>query len=1062
MTDQTTPAERTFQAITGLRWPILVAGTIFIVAAGLFLPKLEKDTSADSFIDPDSPALVYRDMVDEIFHLRDPMVIAVVDEGPTGIYNPGTLGAVGWLTERIAKLPNIDPDRVTSLATETNVVGVADGMLVEDFYEVSPDTQERADAIKAAIDDFPLYQGHLVARKDTATLIVAELIDETKSEETYDAVMALAAEAPMPPGTEILVAGEGAVAGYLNSYIDRDAKRLNPLAGLVITVILFIAFRTLRATVLPNLVVLATAVGTFGLMAMTGAKFYVITNALIVVLIGIAVADSIHIFSQYYEEQRARPDATQRELVVHAMAAMWRPVTLTTLTTAAGFLALAVTSEMPPMRGFGFFAAFGVAVAWVYSLTFLPAAMTLLKKGRSGPFADRPDPSRRFDLPGRILLAFGHGVLAHPRKTVAVCLAIMIVGALGASRVIIEEQRIENFKSSEPLYIADKRINGTMDGTYYLDVVVETPNAEDLFQPANLRRVEALQEFLGSLPGVNGVTSIVDYVKQMNRAVNENQPEKYALPDDPLLIAQLFLLYSTSGDPTDFEEEADYDYRRGLVRARVDTGAYTNNKAIVEAAERYVAEHFSGENVSAVVSGRVKVDYHWIDAIAVSHVGSVTVSLLAVWIMASIVFRSLFLGTAAILPVCLSVLLVYAVMGFAGVWLGVGTSMFAAIAIGLGVDFAIHTVDRMRELMNNDHEDLDRRLAELFPTTGRALFFNFAAIALGFGVLVSSDVPPLIKFGSLVAVAISTAFVASMTMLPALAKLLPRGFIVSGSPAGRVREYVRRTSGAGLGVIVLLGASLLGAPWPAAAQDSLSGEQIMRNVVARDEGEWVTRTLRMELNDRRGTTRVREAETFRRYFGDEKRTVLFYVEPENVKGTAFLTYDYADPGREDDQWLYLPALRKIRRISASDRGDYFLGTDFTYEEIKKENKVELSDYTYAITGKEVVDGFDCYVVEGTPADAGIAGELGYGRVVWRIDPNIWISRKSDFWDTNGNHLKTIVNEAVQQIDGVWASVRIRADNHKTGHSSVFIFSNTDYGSEIPERMFEQRTMRRGF
>jgi hypothetical protein len=235
----------------------------------------------------------------------------------------------------------------------------------------------------------------------------------------------------------------------------------------------------------------------------------------------------------------------------------------------------------------------------------------------------------------------------------------------------------------------------------------------------------------------------------------------------------------------------------------------------------------------------------------------------------------------------------------------------------------------------------------------------------------------------------------------------------------------------------------------------------MQNVVARDEGEYVTRKLRMEMTDRNGVTRVRETYGYRRYFGAEKRTVLFYSSPTNVKGTGFLTYDYPDAQRDDDQWLYLPALRKVRRISASDRGDYFLGTDFTYEDIKKESKVALEDYRFETIGTEEVDGHQTYVVEGTPIDDEVARELGYDRVRWRIDPEIWMSRLAQFWDLNGNALKTVETKDIRPVEGIWTAHRIEARNHKTGHATVFVFSDVDYTRDVPERLFTTATLRRG-
>lgn len=248
---------------------------------------------------------------------------------------------------------------------------------------------------------------------------------------------------------------------------------------------------------------------------------------------------------------------------------------------------------------------------------------------------------------------------------------------------------------------------------------------------------------------------------------------------------------------------------------------------------------------------------------------------------------------------------------------------------------------------------------------------------------------------------------------------------------------------------------------PATAQEPMTGDSIISKVNARKDGEHVARGFSIELRDRSGKKRTQETIAYRRYFGDEKRTIIFYTEPTRVRGTGFLTFDYADPAVDDDQWLYLPALRKVRRISASDRGDYFLGTDFTYEEIKKEQKIEPSDYTFKAAESETIDGRKLLVVEGTPVSKGVSAELGVSRVVWRIDPEIWMSRKTDYFDKNGNHARTITLEGVEVIDGYLTTTQIFVENHKTGHSSRITFSDTDYKVNVPKNLFSQSRLRRG-
>lgn len=247
----------------------------------------------------------------------------------------------------------------------------------------------------------------------------------------------------------------------------------------------------------------------------------------------------------------------------------------------------------------------------------------------------------------------------------------------------------------------------------------------------------------------------------------------------------------------------------------------------------------------------------------------------------------------------------------------------------------------------------------------------------------------------------------------------------------------------------------------AGAAELPDGDEVAHRINARDEGVAVSRNARMEMTDRHGKTRIQETRIFRVYFGEEKRTVLFYRSPKNVKDTAFLTIDYPEPEHEDDQWLYLPALRKVRRISASDRGDYFLGTDFTYEDIKKETKVSIDDYRRRTLREDTVDGHPVIVVEDVPVDEDVARELGYGRVVRWVDPAIWMSRKTEFWDVRGNPLKTIVTTDIREVQGIWTPHRLEVTNHKTGHSTILVFSDVDYTAELDEELFTQRALRRG-
>jgi uncharacterized protein len=1047
---------RVFRFVVAFPKTVILMGAIIISVACVFLPRLVTDTRPNSFLQPDNPALVYRELVKEQFGLSDPLVIAVVDEGPQGIFAPSTLSLVQWLSDEVSVLPNIEESRVFSLATEKNITGTDEGMDIQPFFDPVPATQEEADRLRAAINDFPLYLGSLVAKDGQATLIVVELIDELQVEASYQRIMSLVSNAPNSnESVQIHVAGEGAIAGYMGAYIESDARVLIPLAVLTITLIIVLAFRRLSSALVTNVIVFATILVSIGIMAGNGTPFFAITNALPVILIGIAVADAIHIYSHFFDLRSEQPEGDSESVIVQTMMEMVRPVTLTSLTTMAGFLGLYLAAAMPPLKYFGLYAALGVFIAWAYSMTVLPALIRLTNPAPGLPVADsRP---AKAVLSRRFMAGVGKISIGYPRVIVTVFAIVALSGVYAASHILIDEDPVDIFHPSEPLYQADKIINRHMDGTNALDIVIKTSREGGLFELSHLRKIEALQDHVEALPHVGGSTSIVDYLKQMNRAMNGGAVEAYRLPDSEELAAQYFLLYSATSDPTDFEEEIDYGYQTANIRVNLDTNRYQNYKAVVEDLQRYIEDEFNSQSIEAVLSGRLNLNYHWIRDLGYSHFAGLLVALLLVWAVSALLFGSVLAGVYTLIPVCAAVLFVYAAMVLLGMHVGVGTSMFAAVAVGLGVDYSIHVLSRLRALFEGfGAENTKQAFDQFYLTTGRALLFNFLAIACGFGVLITSKISSLFNFGSIVVLAVAGSFVASMTLLPALIKLFRPGFMFSTQTGTKVNSGTLT-----LIAVLIVGVSCLLPPSLVAADEHLVADDIVKLVNEVDDGEFVSRTLTMRMVDRRGNERVREAVNYRKYLEAEKRTALFFSEPANIKGTAFLIYDYFEGSQEDDQWLYLPAMRKVRRISAADRGDYFFGTDFTYEDMKLDGKLDPKDYNFSILGKDSIEEAAIYRLEAVARSEEIAKELGYSRTELWIDDSMGMIIKADFYDLKNQPLKTLEVSDIRQVNDIWTRHQLRMNNHKTGHQTYFTFTNVDYAAPVDDDIFSTRSLARG-
>lgn len=232
------------------------------------------------------------------------------------------------------------------------------------------------------------------------------------------------------------------------------------------------------------------------------------------------------------------------------------------------------------------------------------------------------------------------------------------------------------------------------------------------------------------------------------------------------------------------------------------------------------------------------------------------------------------------------------------------------------------------------------------------------------------------------------------------------------------------------------------------------GKAIMQNVYNRSAGKDMKANLTMTLENSRGNTRKRSIRQLSKTDTEVEKKLMFFLEPADVRNTAFMNWSYAEPGRSDDQWIYLPALKRIKRISSSARNDYFMGSDFTYDDLGDRHPDED---THRVVGTDTIDGKKCFVVESVPKEKGYM----YSRTITWVVDDVWIGVKKEFYDENGELLKTLQVREYGQVDGYWTVKRTWMHNVQREHSTRMELSDIEYDTGIDENMFSERTMRRG-
>lgn len=236
---------------------------------------------------------------------------------------------------------------------------------------------------------------------------------------------------------------------------------------------------------------------------------------------------------------------------------------------------------------------------------------------------------------------------------------------------------------------------------------------------------------------------------------------------------------------------------------------------------------------------------------------------------------------------------------------------------------------------------------------------------------------------------------------------------------------------------------------------NLSGKEIMQKVKDRPDGDNRKSTMQMELINKRGKKRNRSVVSYSMDIEKDKKSIMFFQSPADVKGTGFLTWDYDNPDKDDDRWLYLPAMKKTRRISgASAKKDYFMGTDFTYDDMGGRN---VDEDIHKLLKEEKTDGYDCWVIESKPKDP----KDMYSKKVSRIRKDCLFARKVEFYDKMGNLLKTLTISDIEKINGFWTAQKMHIINHQTNHQTILLMNETKYNIKIDVNLFTVSNLEKG-
>jgi len=744
-----------------LKHPLIIILTTLIMSLFFFWQmksNVRMETDLDEYMPKNHPAFIYSDEAEAIYNIKDGIIFAI--EAEESIYTTETLDKIKSLSKTLMNMEEIEKADVTSLYSADNIVGTDGSLEVNAFYRKAPKSEEKLAELRQSVENNEMVHGRLVSEDGRTALIIARINDDVFNDAFYQSLLSLAEEFKGPE--KIHIAGSPIVEGTLANLMPRDMAKMVPLVIAVIFAVLLLLLRRFTGSLLILLSVLFASIWTFGLMGLLGIPVYSVSTMIPVMLIAIGVAYGIHLLNKYQLIRSENPQMDKKEAVFAMIDAMTSPVSMAAVTTMVGFMSL-LTSQVYPIKYFGLFTAFGVLVELILSLLFISAGILLFEKDRRSANNDASPVPNEEKQNSELLKRFNEGLASHRPWVLILSLFIVGLSVWGSSKIWINSSFLDKFEKDSDIVLTDAFINTHFGGTSTLNVILEGDDAV-MKSPEALKAMAEMQAAVESENGLVGSSfSLADYLKRMNKVMHEDRVEYERIPDDPELIAQYLLLYEMSGDPENLWKVVDYNY----AGANITFQLKSDNSKALEAAMSSVnsfESRLADLGIQLNYAGSGYKAYVFTDLILEGQVKSLALSVLIVIVLLALMFRSLYIGLMGSIPILLTSIVSFGIMGSLDIPLSTTTALISSIAVGIGIDYAVHFISTFRE-NRKGNTDLSLVSLRTMQSSGRAILFNALVVIAGFLVLLASVFPPNRTLGALISLNMAVSFIGTMTLL---------------------------------------------------------------------------------------------------------------------------------------------------------------------------------------------------------------------------------------------------------------------------------------------------------
>ena len=624
-------------------------------------------------------------------------------------------------------------------------------------------TAEALPAFREAVLSDPTKVGSIVSADGKLSLLMlrTQVMNEDDTLEVYEAVGEITAKYE-DETFRVVRSGLPALTGSLRNLILSEFRMLFALCLLVFIAVMLALFRHPVGVVSPLLVVILSGIWTFGLMATLDMPMTMLTNIMPSFIICIGMGDSVHVLSVYRDARREGLD--NHAAIVEALATTGVPVLFTTITTIMGLLSFNVgtTGAVAELGNAG---AFGVGMALLHTLVTLPMVLSLNTKSMLGV-----SESGEKDFIDHFVGFCSMLSKRYRRGTLLVALTLTVIAGVGISKVRVWHDPLSWIPSTDPTKATFAIVDEQLGGSSNVQLLIETKSGiKDL---ALIEGMAKLEEYVLAFehPGeyaeiVGGVTSVLDFIRETNRALHGGDQAHYTIPKTQQELADILFLFE-SASPSQLRFMASTDLKVTQMTIRVKWLEATSYRPFTEYLEAGI-DTYIGDKANVRPTGIAYTMLTTVSALITNVLRSFSVAVLVITLFMIVLLRDLRLGLIAMVPNLLPIVLVAGIMGFADIRIDMANLLIASIAIGIAVDDTIHFLHRYR-VHRDTYGDVELAISDALSHAGRAMTGTTIILGLGFSVYFSSVMRNLQNFGLLIALTVILALLIDLIFGPAL------------------------------------------------------------------------------------------------------------------------------------------------------------------------------------------------------------------------------------------------------------------------------------------------------